>query len=196
MFASEPRISPDADDRELVRASLSGNLKAYETLVRRYQKLVYNMLYQMTHSHEQAADLTQEAFLRAFRGLNGFRTDAPFKPWLLRIATNACLNDLRGRKQVDSLEETLEENPQDEPAARDNVEAEVEQRISQQQLGEALQQLSPRQRQVFVLRYVHDLPYEQIGQITGEPVTTIKPLLFRIRERLRNIMQKECKSSV
>jgi RNA polymerase sigma-70 factor, ECF subfamily len=189
------RFSPGADDKELVRASIAGNLRAYEVLVRRYQKLVYNVIYQMVHSHEQAADLTQEAFLRAFKGLPGFKIDSPFKPWLLKIATNACLNELRGAKQSDSLEEVLEENPHSEPAAKDNVEQEVEYRITQQELGEALRQLTPRHRQVFLLRYVHDLPYEQIGMVTGEPVTTIKPLLFRIRERLRNIMSPHTRSS-
>ena len=188
MDSARRRVSPETDDRELVSASLSGNLRAYELLVRRYQKIVYNMLYQMVRSHEQAADLTQETFLRAFRGLSGFKKEAPFKPWLLRIATNACLNELRDRKPTDSLEEMLEENPNQEPAAKDNVELEVEQRITQLKLNEALIHLSARQRQVFVLRYVHDLPYDQIGAITGQPVTTIKPLLFRIRERLRRIM--------
>jgi RNA polymerase sigma-70 factor (ECF subfamily) len=195
MGSGRQRVSQETDDRELVSASLSGNLRAYELLVRRYQKIVYNMLYQMVRSHEQAADLTQETFLRAFRGLSGFRPEAPFKPWLLRIATNACLNELRDHKQTDSLEAMLEENPNQEPAAKDNVELEVEQRITQLKLTEALIHLSARQRQVFVLRYVHDLPYDQIGEITGQPVTTIKPLLFRIRERLRQIMLAGTRSS-
>src|SRR5205823_1613622 len=72
-----------ADDRQLVSLTLRGNNRAYEILVRRYQKLVYNVLYQMLQSHESAADVTQDTFLRAYRGLNSFRLESSFKPWLL-----------------------------------------------------------------------------------------------------------------
>jgi len=182
----------EADDSQLVRLTISGDGKAYETLVRRYQKLVYNVLFQMVQSHEQAADLTQETFAKAYRGLKTFIDGASFKPWLLRIATNNCLNELRRKSQVvDSLEAMLEENPHAEPVSRENVEAMVEMRMTQQDLVKAMTQLTPSQRQIFVLRYSYDLSYEEISQTTGLPLTTIKPILFRVREKLRKLMLNE-----
>lgn len=175
-------------DGQLVAVTLSGNRKAYEALVRRYQKLVYNVTYQLVLDHEAAADLTQETFLRAFRSLSSFRRDAPFKPWLLRIASNAALNYIRDSKNCGSLDAILEDNPALEPRDNQDVEAQVEWRLTQSRLAAALAQLSARHRQFFILRYQHDLSYEEISEITGEPGTTIKPLLFRIRERLRQIL--------
>ncbi|HEY9870536.1 MAG TPA: sigma-70 family RNA polymerase sigma factor [Candidatus Obscuribacterales bacterium] len=184
----------ETDDGTLVRLSLSGDGKAYELLVRRYQKLVYNVLYQMVRHHETAADLTQETFLRAFRGLAGFRAGAPFKPWLLRIATNCGLNWIRDCRPQDSLDELLEEDPGAEPLGRQDVESEVSLRLSQALLWEALAQLPVRHRHVFVLRYQHDLSYEEIASITGDPETTIKSLLHRVRERLRLMLCDKMKA--
>jgi RNA polymerase sigma-70 factor (ECF subfamily) len=179
------------DDSRLVSETLSGNLKSYEALVRRYQKLVYNVIYQMVLNHESASDLTQDTFLKAFKALSNFRLEARFKPWLLRIASNGALNYIRDRKEAGSLDEMLEENPASEPASSFDVEREVEWRLSQGMLSDALAQLSPRHRQFFVLRYQHDLSYDDISQITGEPESTIKPLLFRIREKLRKLLAEK-----
>jgi RNA polymerase sigma-70 factor (ECF subfamily) len=181
-------VKDDLDDSQLVSKTLSGDLKSYESLVRRYQKLVYNVIFQIVRSHETAADLTQESFLRAFRGLKSFRTGMSFKPWLLRIATNASLNWIRDNKRADSLEALLEESPQQEPAATDDVEKQVDWCLSQSMLYEALAQLPARHRHVFVLRYQHDLSYEEIAQIMAEPETTIKSLLHRVRARLKQIL--------
>lgn len=187
-----------ATDAELVRLTLRGNTRAYEVIVRRYQRLVYNVLYQMLQSHETASDVTQDTFLRAFNGLSGFRTEAPFKPWLLRIATNAGLNKVRESKsrEHDSLDYMLEENAQAEPASAQNVEKEVEWRLSQAMVADALKQLPPRHRHIFLLRYQHDLSYAEIAQIADETESTVKSLLFRTKERLRKILQDEMKLTI
>ncbi len=180
----------EPDDQSLIDLALAGDSKAFECLLRRYQKLVYNLLFQMVRSHEIAADLTQDSFLKVFKSLHMFRRGANFKPWLLRIATNSCLNYLRDNKQASSLDALLEAEPYMEPACSINVEREVELRISQQELFTALEQLSARQRNVFVLRYHHDLSYEDIAGIAGESVSTIKSMLFRIRDKLRKILEQ------
>jgi RNA polymerase sigma factor (sigma-70 family) len=151
------------------------------------------MIYQMIQSHEAAADLTQETFLKSFRALATFRSEARFKPWILRIASNTTLNFIRDSKSRahDSLEEMLVDNPLAEPASADDVEAEVELRFSRAMLEEALRSLPERHRQVFVLRYQHDLPYAEIAMIVDEPETTIKSLLFRIREKLRKMLVEQ-----
>jgi len=189
-------LQAQLDDSLVVGAVLSGDGKSYDILVRRYQKLVYNMLFQMVHSHEMAADLTQDTFLKAYRALGTFRREAKFKPWLLRIATNSCLNAIRDSKDHDSLDAILEENPAAEPVGTIDVETEVEWRISQQMLVDALSQLKLRHRQIFVLRYQHDLSYEEIAEVSGESISTVKSLLFRIREKLRTILQEKMSDKV
>ncbi|MBY0546644.1 MAG: RNA polymerase sigma factor [Candidatus Obscuribacterales bacterium] len=183
----------EAEDAKLVALTLSGNSKSFEVLVRRYQKLVYNVIYQMIQSHETAADLTQDTFLKSYRALASFRSEARFKPWILRIASNTTLNHIRDSKARahDSLEEILGDNPLAEPPSADDVEAEVELRFSQAMLAEALQSLPDRHRQVFVLRYQHDLSYADIATVVDEPETTIKSLLFRIREKLRKMLVEQ-----
>lgn len=183
------------DDSKLVVLTLRGNGRAYEVLVRRYQKLVYNVLYQMLQSHETAADVTQDTFLKAFRALSTFKPDSPFKPWLLRIATNTGLNKVRDSKSRDheSLDYIMEEHLAAEPASRHDVEAEVEWKLSQNMLADALRQLPARHRHIFLLRYQHDLSYADIAQISEESETTIKSLLFRTRERLRKLLQDDMK---
>jgi RNA polymerase sigma-70 factor (ECF subfamily) len=181
-------VDDGPDDQKLIDLALRGETKAFEILLRRYQKLVYNLLFQMVRSYEIASDLTQDTFLKAYRSLHTFHRGASFKPWILRIATNTCLNHLRDNKQSSSLDALLEAEPTMEPASSIDVEREVELKLSQQELFAALEQLSARQRNVFVLRYHHDLPYDQIATITGESVSTIKSMLFRIRDKLRRIL--------
>lgn len=190
------QVDDSLDDSSLVKACLKGDKRAYEVLLRRYQKLVYNVLYQMVHSHEMAADLTQETFLKAYRALGSFRTEGKFKPWLLRIATNTCLNAIRDNKEHDSLDDILEENPGAEPAYDEKIEELVEWRLTHKKLEDALKQLPMRHRQVFILRYQHDLPYEEIAEVSGEPVSTIKSLLFRIREKLRKMLAESVESGI
>lgn len=184
---------PQCEDGTLVFMTLSGNGKAYETLIRRYQKLVYNVLFQMLQNHDTAADVTQETFIRAYRGLSSFRQGARFKPWLLKIATNAGLNQIRQSKirEFESLDAVLDENPAVEPASRENLEEELDRRFSQVMLVDALRAISPHNRHVFVLRYQHDLTYADIADIVNEPETTIKSTLYRVREKLRKILSEK-----
>lgn len=195
-FQAKTKIDDSLDDASLVKACLDGEKRAYEVLLRRYQKLVYNVLFQMVHSHESAADLTQETFLKAYRALNTFRLDAKFKPWLLRIATNTCLNAIRDNKEHDSLDDILEDNPAAEPAFDERIEEIVEWRLTHDKLAAALKRLPVRHRHVFILRYQHDLPYEEIAEVSGESVSTIKSLLFRIREKLRKMLSESVETGV
>ncbi len=175
-------------DAELVRRSRAGDNKAFELLLRRYQKLVYNVTYQMLRNHDTASDLTQDTFLKAYKALPSFDTQKSFKPWLLKIATNLSLNSIRDNKHQQSLDELLEVNPQAEPVSVEDVEQEVEWRVSQHMLFEALGALPLKQREAFVLRYQHDLPYEEIAEISELSVSSVKSLLFRARENLRKLL--------
>lgn len=180
-------------DQELVALTLRGDSHAYEALVRRYQKLVYNVCYQLLQNHEAAADVTQDSFLKAYKALASFRRDAAFKPWLLRIASNTALNKIRDEKHRDhdSLDYIMEEKTAPEPVSSKDVAEEVEWRLSQAMIAQALLQLPARHRHIFLLRYQHELSYAEIAAITEESETTIKSLLFRTRERLRKTLEQQ-----
>lgn len=183
------------DDSELVALTLSGQKKSFEFIVRRYQKLVYNVIYQMVQNYETAADLTQDTFLKTYKNLGSFRHDSRLKPWILKIASNTALNYIRDSKgrYFDSLEELLEESPQSEPASSMCLEDQVELSFSQALLNSALQRLSPRHRHIFVLRYQHDMSYADISLVIDETESSVKSLLFRIREKLRKMLLEEQK---
>jgi RNA polymerase sigma-70 factor, ECF subfamily len=179
------------DDNELIRLTLRGKKRAYENLVLRYQKLVFNVIYQILKQQDSAADMTQETFLKAYKALPTFRIGCALRPWLLRIATNCALNHVRSARPYQSLEQLLEETPAVEPVSREDVEGEVETRLDEERLITVLASLPPQHRHVFLLRYQHDLSYEEIGEIMDQPVTTIKSLLFRVRTRVRMLVNKE-----
>jgi RNA polymerase sigma-70 factor (ECF subfamily) len=177
-------------DNQLVALALYGDAKAFELIVRQYQRIMYNALFTMLQDHGKAADATQEAFLRAYKALPTFRADAALKPWLLRIATNVGLNMIRDDKvrHADSLERLLDESPQQEPKSSQSVEREVENRLAMSKLSDAMNTLPARQRYIFALRYQYDLSYADIAHAVGESESAIKSQLFRTREKLRELL--------
>jgi RNA polymerase sigma-70 factor (ECF subfamily) len=177
-------------DNQLVALALYGDAKAFELIVRQYQRIMYNALFTMLQDHGKAADATQEAFLRAYKALPSFRADAALKPWLLRIATNVGLNMIRDDKvrQADSLDRLLDESPQQEPKSSLSVECEVENRLAMSKLSDAMNTLPARQRYIFALRYQYDLSYADIAHTVGESESAIKSQLFRTREKLRELL--------
>ncbi len=181
----------DREDHELIALVVQGDRRAYEGIVVRYQRLVFNVIYQLVKNMDTAADLTQETFLKAYQALPSFRTGAPMKPWLLRIASNNALNYLRSLKSVQSLEQILEDAPALEPASHDNVEKGIEFKLTEERLAQVLATLQPQHRHLFLLRYQHDLSYEEISIILEQPVTTIKSLLFRVRTKVRQLMAED-----
>jgi len=179
------------DDNEIIALVIQGNNRAYEVIVLRYQKLVFNVIYQIVKEQESAADLTQDTFVKAFQALNTFKPGAALRPWLLRIASNTALNHFRGAKHYQSLEQMMEELPGQEPASDDDVANNLELKMNEEKLMDIIETLQPQHRHLFLLRYQHDLSYEDIGTVLDLPVTTIKSLLFRVRKKVRLLMSRE-----
>ncbi len=182
------------DDSKLVQLTLNGNKNSFEALVRRYQKLVYNVIFQLVQDHESTQDLTQETFMKAYRALDQYDDKRNFKPWLLKIGSNSALSHLNKNIKPSSLDDVLAENPQLEPQGKENPDQDIESKFALQELQEALLLIPVRQREVFILRYQHDISYEDICEITGLSLSTIKSLLFRARENLRQVMQDKAKN--
>jgi RNA polymerase sigma-70 factor, ECF subfamily len=183
------------DDAELVRRAKSGELAAFEELASRYERLVYTRALQVLRQQEDAEDVTQQTFLSALEHLTGFREEAGFDTWLLRIATNAALKVIRKRKGLPtvSLDEAVSP-PDDEGAIphpefiadwRQSPAELVHQREIQRLLDEALAQLDEKHRLVFLLRDVEGFSIQETAGALGLSESNVKVRLLRARLQLR-----------
>jgi RNA polymerase sigma-70 factor (ECF subfamily) len=192
--ASDPTPLPLAEQAEdaLVRASLAGQLEAYDELVRRYQQRVYTTIYNMTSNHEDANDLVQEAFIRGFQALGSFKGDSSFYTWVYRIAVNKTLNFLKSRKNKPglSLNDLDAENDPDLVALVSENTPRRDMALSelQEKLNEALQKLSEPHRIVVVMHDVQGLPHEEIARLLDCNIGTVRSRLFYARQQLQTYL--------
>ena len=182
--------SLDNDDIEAVNKTLAGDRRAFEALVKRHQGLVYNLLNGMVQDSELAQDLTQEAFLKAYRNLKQFdqKHYKTVKPWLVKIATNNALDYLRQSKSTVSLDQILSDEPYLEPSTNKDASVDAEHTMFVEKLNQALVLLPLRYRQAFVLRYQFEFSYDEISKSMEENENTVRTLLFRAKDRLRKII--------
>ncbi|MBI5395200.1 MAG: sigma-70 family RNA polymerase sigma factor [Verrucomicrobia bacterium] len=185
----------DATDTELVRQAKAGDLAAFEALVGRHEQRVFNLAQRMLRNCHDAEDVTQQAFISAMEHLAGFREEASFSTWLLRIATHAALKILRKRRGLEmvSLEEMTgpaegyDTVPHPEFIAdwRESPERLVHQNETQRLLAEALDQLDEKHRPVFLLRDVEGLSVKETADALGISEANVKVRLLRARLQLR-----------
>ncbi len=179
------------DEVQAIQAAQEGDLPAFNRLVMAYQGMAYNVAYRIVGDADAAADACQEAFISAFQAIKKFRGGS-FKSWILRIVTNACYDHLRyrGRRPADSLEEVAE-NPQHAPKLVSNHEHPEEYAL-RQELNEVIQlgieTLPADQRVALVLSDVQGFSYQEIADITGVSLGTVKSRLSRARARLRDYL--------
>ncbi len=180
------------DEQALIAAARRGDLRAFNELVLAYQDRVYNLAYRILGDPDAAADATQEAFLSAYQGLDRYRGGS-FRSWLMRIVTNACYDELRRRKRrpVTSLEALTEAGSSPPPPTNtqpESPEAYAERQELHRLLEAAIQTLPPDQRITLVLSDVEGLSYQEIAEITGVALGTVKSRLSRARARLRDYL--------
>ena len=179
------------DEAQAILAAQKGNLAAFNRLVMAYQGIAYNVAYRILGDADAAADACQEAFLSAFKNIAGFRGGS-FKSWILRIVTNACYDQLRyrGRRPADSLEEVVEDP--DYSLQMVNGHERPEEYTLRQELSDALQSgiqtLPADQRATLVLSDVQGFSYQEIADMTGVSLGTVKSRLSRARARLRDYL--------
>ena len=181
------------NEEALIASARAGNTSAFNTLVRTYQDVAYNVAYRVLGHAEAAADATQEAFLSAYRALPAFRGGS-FRAWLLRIVTNACYDQLRLKKRrpQTSLDDMVEDSEYasllvDE---RGDPEEEVLRSDLAQAITGAISKLPLDQRVVLVLSDVQGLSYDEIAAATGASLGTVKSRLSRARTRLRDYLMR------
>ncbi len=176
-------------DAAIVEQILAGDQAPFRLLVERHQRAVFNASYRLVGDHHQAADIAQEAFVRAYRSLHTFRRDAPMAPWLCRIAINLSLNWLKRQRPELSLEERLDEHALELPDLSSEPQRRLLQGERQRSVQEAILALPPDQRTIIELRHFQELSYQEIAQLLGISVNNVKVRLFRARKNLRPILE-------
>ena len=182
----------DRQDHILVEQSQAGYSEAFGLLVKKYQRKIYEISYHFTHNVDEASDLSQEIFLKAYRSLPNFESSSTFYTWLYRIAHNAGIDHIRCKN---NRPEYLFSNdfPTDESSIHPRVtNAQIVNKAEaneiQDQIKQAVTELSPRQQQVFILRYYQNLPLREIGEMMGLQIGTIKSHLFNALRNLRQLL--------
>lgn len=185
------RVTPQVDT--LIRDAQRGDPRAFEELVRTYDRSVLRLALNLLRSPEDARDVYQEAFLRVYRNLDTFRFDCSFQTWLYRIVTNICLDMLRKRK-VRKEEPTVVETSEgpvdrmesfEEDSAHSDPERTMWNRQLQGKIEKALEGLTPRERLVFEMRHYQGLRLRAIGEILGTSEEAAKNCLFRATRKMR-----------
>ena len=175
-------------ENEIIRSVLRGNVNDFEKLVTAYEKNVYNIALKMVGDPDDAADMTQETFIKAYRALSGFRGDSKFSSWLYRIASNVCLDFLRSRSRHPQVSlSTVDEDDRatfELPDMRQNPEEQLMKKLGMEAVRRGLEQLPEQQRQMLVLRELGGLSYAELAQTLGLEEGTVKSRIFRARKRL------------
>lgn len=176
----------------VIRSVLDGNINDFEKLVTAYEKNVYNLALRMVGDPDDAADITQETFIKAYRALGSFRGDSKFSSWLYRIASNVCLDFLRSRSrraQVPlSFENEDAEGEIELPDMSQNPEKVLMKKLSMEAVRRGMEKLPPKQRQILVLRELCGLSYAELAQTLSVEEGTVKSRIFRARKRLCAIL--------
>lgn len=175
-------------DREYVQRSQRGDRNAFGQLVRRYQDRLYRFILRMVNSRDEALELTQETFVKAWQALPQWRPDAEFKTWLFRIGSNTAMDSLRRRKLVEFV--ALDED-YDVAGEVAGPEAQLQTKQRLHALESALDRLPHDQREIVLLRDVEDMSYAEIGATLGINEGTVKSRLARAREALIHYTQRK-----
>jgi len=190
----EPAADAPVAEMDLVRRAQTGDLAAYDDLVKRYQERIYATVYHMTSNHEDANDLAQDSFIKAFQALKSFKGGSSFYTWLYRIAVNKTINFLKQRKNrmhmsLNDLDFNTENNPDlvalisDKTPRRDAGLKEL-----QEKLNAAMLKLSEPHRLVVVLHDVQGMSHEEVAEVMDCNIGTVRSRLFYARQQLQSLL--------
>jgi RNA polymerase sigma-70 factor (ECF subfamily) len=175
------------DDRRVVEACLGGRVEAFDVIVERHQRAIYQLCFRFVRRHEDAADLTQEVFLRAYRGLRRFRGDATVATWLYRIGVNVCLNHVTARKMPET---PLEDAPALRASGSDPASSLLKEETGAR-VRAAVARLPRKQRATLILRVYQDLSHREIAQALGTTVGAVKANFFHALGNLKRLLAEE-----
>ncbi|HMB71240.1 MAG TPA: sigma-70 family RNA polymerase sigma factor [bacterium] len=187
MTESAPRQpeDPAADDREWILRARRGDREAFGRLVRCYQRRIHGLGVRLLRDRDEADDLVQETFVRAWRALGRFDPERPFLPWLIRIATNRAMSllEIRRRRPTEELGDSI-------PDSGPSPQEEAERKRLHREVRREVDCLPEDQRVVLILRASEDLSYREIAEVLGVPIGTVMSRLSRARETLRKRVRR------
>src|SRR6266853_1598685 len=178
-------------DGELVSSAIAGREAGFEELVRRYQRPIAAYVYRMVGNYDAALDLTQEVFIKVYNSLSRYRSEFKFSTWIYKIAHNAAIDHLRRhavREQALTGSVDGERREVAIESRRLTPEQESERKERRSEIESVVQLLQGSYRELIVLRHSHDLSYDEIAEVTGLPLGTVKNRLFRAREAMRDLL--------
>lgn len=183
-------------DELLIKMVLKGNTDAFESIVYKYEKMVYSIAYRIFSNKEDAADITQEVFIKLFKSLENISKKPNLKSWLYTVAYNASIDEIRRRKGKDTLssdedikgseESFINTIKSDAPTPEENTLNKEKSRIIQN----ALSSLNEKHKSLIILRDINGLSYNEISEITNQSLGTVKSGISRARKNLRDILEK------
>lgn len=184
------------EELKTVERVLGGDVNAFETLVLSYEKNVYNLALRMVKNPEDASDMAQEAFIRAYNSLASFRGESKFSVWLYRIVSNACLDFLRSRSRHPTVSLSVENDEGEEteldiPDESQSPEALLERRLTRDSVRRGLDALSEEYRQILLLREIQGLSYDEIAETLSMELGTVKSRIFRARKKLCDFLLRD-----
>jgi RNA polymerase sigma factor (sigma-70 family) len=194
MSESDPASNPEViepSDRDLVVRARQQDVSAYDELIRRYQRKIYQLIYNMTSNREDAEDLVQDVFVKAYSALPHFKGDSSFYTWVYRIAVNRTINYLKKRKRgqalsLDDMDQAVERDPDYvELRSRESPVRDVTLTELQKKLNEALQTLSEKHRTVVVLHDIQGIQHDEIAKMLDCSEGTVRSRLFYARQELQ-----------
>ena len=181
-------VNSGTDDASLVAASVAGDRAAFDVIVERHRRAVYQVCYRFVSNHEDASDLSQEAFVRAWRGLKNFKGQSALSTWLYRIAVNVCLNRVSAKRPVT---EPIESGEAFEDTRTEDARATLMREERAMAVRAAIAGLPKKQRATLILRTYHDLSHQQIADVLGSSVGAAKANLFHALANLKKILGSE-----
>lgn len=184
-----------SSDQQLVKRALKKDERAFEELVRRYQRPIVNFIARMVGNYDLALDLSQDVFVKAFVALRTYNENFKFGSWIFKIASNTVIDHLRkGGPPVNSLDqpiETEDDEIQIDPPSKSMIaDQQLEQTETRGILSQLIGRLPDSYREMIVLRHVNELSYEEMAEITDLPLGTVKNRTFRAREMLRRMIER------
>lgn len=184
------------EEMRVIAKVLDGDTNAFEILVNDQKKIVFNLALRMVGNEEDAYDISQDAFLKAYTNLSGFRGDCKFSSWLYKLTTNLCLDFIRKRNRHKVIPLVYEDENGDSeyleiPDDTFSPETQTEQKQLRESVRSGLNQLPPQQREILVLREIGGMRYDEIGSQLGIEEGTVKSRIFRARKKLCEILSKD-----
>ena len=187
MAAADPRPPAELDERALVEASLAQQAGAFDVIVERHRRAVYMLCYRFVSNHEDASDLSQDVFLRAYRGLRSFRGQSSLGTWLYRIGVNVCLNRVSAKDALRKLTEPIEERQFVDVRAESPSERLLRDERAAR-VRAAIAQLPRKQRATLILRTYHEMSHQEIADVLGSSVGAVKANFFHALGNLKKLL--------